>query len=153
MLPFLKAGVRHGDLPVAIVLSEPRDWELLQHDECFPAMIDSRCCSEPRVSETGSESVPSDDSVRPMPVQHELFGVPVSATTYCEASRATIGLARRRAGGCVAALPAHGIMTAVNEPDFGEVIKSFDIVCPDGQSVRFALNVLHKTQLLSLIHI
>ena len=82
-----------------------------------------------------------------MPDQHELFGVPVSATTYCEATRATIGLARRRAGGCVAALPAHGIMTAVNEPDFGEVISSFDIVCPDGQSVRFALNVLHKTQL------
>jgi exopolysaccharide biosynthesis WecB/TagA/CpsF family protein len=43
-------------------------------------------------------------------------------------------------------------MTAVDEPDFGEAIRSFDIVCPDGQSVRFALNVLHHTQLADRVY-
>jgi exopolysaccharide biosynthesis WecB/TagA/CpsF family protein len=88
-----------------------------------------------RVIDAGSE-------VR-WPPQRLLFGVPVSVTTYEEAERAVVAAARARRPALVDALAVHVLAEAVWRPEVGRAVKAFELVTPDGQPVRWALNILY----------
>ncbi|MGH8879351.1 MAG: WecB/TagA/CpsF family glycosyltransferase, partial [Stackebrandtia sp.] len=45
------------------------------------------------------------------------------------------------------ALAVHGVMTGVADRAHGARLNSFDLVTPDGQPVRWALNLMHKAKL------
>jgi len=81
------------------------------------------------------------------PCHHEIFGVQVSETTYDQAQAVILEAARRRVSAVVTHLPVHGVVTAVRDRKFREQVNTFDIVAPDGQPVRWALNRFRGTQL------
>jgi exopolysaccharide biosynthesis WecB/TagA/CpsF family protein len=69
-----------------------------------------------------------------------LFGVDVSATSYDELTELLIRAARRGQPATVTHLAVHALITAVREPEFRRRVNELDIVAPDGQPVRGALN-------------
>ena len=85
------------------------------------------------------------------PGKYDLFGVDVSVTTYTSAADAILTAARRRKGGLVTALAVHGVIEAATKPELNEIVNQYDMVTPDGQPVRIALNALHDSKLASRV--
>ena len=52
----------------------------------------------------------------------------------------------------VTALAVHGVMTGVSDPEHQFRLNRFDLVCPDGQPVRWALNWVHKCGLSDRVY-
>lgn len=52
----------------------------------------------------------------------------------------------------VSALAVHGVMTGVGDAEHRYRLNHLDLVTPDGQPVRWALNVLHKTRLSDRVY-
>lgn len=91
-------------------------------------------------------------TMRPWPVKYPVLGIGVSATTYDEAAEVIMASARERAGAIVTALPVHGVVTAAGDPQLREKVNSFSLVAPDGQPVRWSLNLLHGTRLADRVY-
>ena len=81
------------------------------------------------------------------PQKHSLFGVNVSATTYDEALDVITRAAWSGLPATVDHMPVHGLVEASQNPSLKEKINSFDLVAPDGQPVRWALNRLFGANL------
>ena len=81
------------------------------------------------------------------PDKHDIFGVHVSATTYEQLVPRLIDAAKGRQSAIADFMPGHGLVTAATETPFRQMINQFDVVAPDGQPVRWALNYFHKTGL------
>lgn len=72
-----------------------------------------------------------------------VLGIGVSAVDYETASGAIIEAARGHRSLKVTALAVHGVMTGVMDRAHRWRLNHFDLVTPDGQPVRWALNLLH----------
>lgn len=81
------------------------------------------------------------------PPRYELFGVQLSQTDYAQAEQRIIAAAQRRQSAVVTHLPVHGVVTAVWDREYRQRINSFQIVAPDGQPVRWAMNRFHHAGL------
>lgn len=81
-----------------------------------------------------------------------VFNVPVSAITRQQTVEAVIEHAEQHLSFSVAFMPVHSLMTAVENPAFKEAIETFDIVAPDGQPVRWALNHFHNCGLQERVY-
>jgi N-acetylglucosaminyldiphosphoundecaprenol N-acetyl-beta-D-mannosaminyltransferase len=81
------------------------------------------------------------------PAKLSLFGVRISATDYDQAEALVLEAAQRRQGAIVTHLAVHGLMTAARDEHYRSRINAFDIVAPDGQPVRWALNHFHGAAL------
>jgi exopolysaccharide biosynthesis WecB/TagA/CpsF family protein len=84
------------------------------------------------------------------PVDHgkrNVLGVCVDALDYDAAIERVLDAARQRRPLSLTALAVHGVMTGVRDPLHNARLSAIDIVTPDGQPVRWALNILHKTGL------
>jgi exopolysaccharide biosynthesis WecB/TagA/CpsF family protein len=92
------------------------------------------------------------DVQNPWPRKHDLFGVQVSATTYEEAEELVIHAARDRRSAIVTHLPVHGVVTAAQDIEYRRRINRFDMVAPDGQPVRWALNKFHGAGLSDRVY-
>ncbi len=79
------------------------------------------------------------------PRKYDVLGVEVSATTYDQLVPLLIAAARRGQPALATFLPVHGIVTAATDKTYRYRVNAFDIVGPDGQPVRWALNKLHLT--------
>lgn len=77
----------------------------------------------------------------------QLLGVTVHPTTYVEAVELIVQAARARRAFACTALAVHGLMTGAMDAVQRARLNSFDLVTPDGQPVRWALNWLHQAQL------
>lgn len=86
------------------------------------------------------------------PRKFDLFGVGVSAVDYEAALQWVIEAAREGRSACVDHMPVHGLMTATADPAFAADIGRFDIVAPDGQPVRWALNHFHGVGLRDRVY-
>ncbi|HZN66948.1 MAG TPA: WecB/TagA/CpsF family glycosyltransferase [Tepidisphaeraceae bacterium] len=87
------------------------------------------------------------------PIKLDLFGVHVSPTCYDEAVQCVLSAAREGRGGAVDLMPVHGLITAVRDAGFRRRInRDFDIVAPDGQPVRWALNLFHQAGLTDRVY-
>jgi exopolysaccharide biosynthesis WecB/TagA/CpsF family protein len=69
-----------------------------------------------------------------------VLGVAVDHATYGTVLDTVLDLARRRRRGLVAFCNVHMVMTAYWNREFRGMISEFDIIAPDGQPVRWALN-------------
>lgn len=74
------------------------------------------------------------------PEKHSIFGVTVSATDYESAADVVMQAARHRDGGVVTHLAVHALVTAARDKTYRSKINTFEVVAPDGQPVRWALN-------------
>jgi N-acetylglucosaminyldiphosphoundecaprenol N-acetyl-beta-D-mannosaminyltransferase len=72
-----------------------------------------------------------------------VLGVRVDAVDYAAAVERVIDAATEPRGYAVTALAVHGVMTGVTDPAHRHRLNTFDLVVPDGQPVRWALNLLH----------
>lgn len=81
-----------------------------------------------------------------------VLGVGVSSVDYAGATAAVIDAAKGRRPLMVTALAVHGIMTGVLDRAHRFRLNQFDIVTPDGQPVRWALNLLHSRQLAARVY-
>ncbi|GIW76264.1 MAG: hypothetical protein KatS3mg104_1327 [Phycisphaerae bacterium] len=94
----------------------------------------------------------NDPSVVAPPRKLDLFGVGVSATTYEQVVEYALSLIRSERSGLFDFMPVHGLIEAVRDPCFREAIRAFDVVGPDGQPVRWGLNLLHQAGLIDRVY-
>lgn len=78
------------------------------------------------------------------PRKYPVLGIGVSATTYGEAVDAIMAAAADGRGAVVDAAAVHAIVTAARDPALRDAVNRFELVVPDGQPVRWALNLLHR---------
>ncbi|MCG6155277.1 WecB/TagA/CpsF family glycosyltransferase [Rubinisphaera margarita] len=93
-----------------------------------------------------------DESGAKWPRQVDLCGVPVSITCYTEATEAIVQAAKVRRGGLVSCHAVHAIVTFGASPQLRPLINHFDMVTPDGQPVRWGLNLLHGAGLKDRVY-
>jgi exopolysaccharide biosynthesis WecB/TagA/CpsF family protein len=84
--------------------------------------------------------------------KYNLLGLQVNAIDYEAATALIIQAAQNHQGLTVAAQPVHGVMTSVLDQKYRYRLNQFDLVCPDGQPVRWALNLLYKTQMRERVY-
>lgn len=77
----------------------------------------------------------------------DVIGVSVDAVDYDAAVERIIDAATGGTPYRVSALAVHGVMTGVDDPEHLARLNSFDLVTPDGQPVRWAMNWIHGTSL------
>lgn len=79
--------------------------------------------------------------------KHNLLGILINAVDYDTATKYIIDAAEKAASLTVSALAVHGVMTGVLDNSHRHRLNHIDLVVPDGQPVRWALNWLHGTRL------
>ena len=84
--------------------------------------------------------------------KRSVLGVLVDITDYRDATERIMQAARERRGFAVTALAVHGVMTGVVDRAHNARLNSFDLVTPDGQPVRWALNLLHHAGLTDRVY-
>ena len=84
--------------------------------------------------------------------KHNLLGVKVDAVDYTAAVAKIIAAARDSQPLAVSALAVHGVMTGVFDAAHRYRLNHFDLICPDGQPVRWGLNLLHRTDLADRVY-
>ena len=72
--------------------------------------------------------------------KYKLFLPNYADVDYNSASDIIIENAMNRKSFGVSALAVHGLITSIKRKDLGEVINKIDLIVPDGQPVRWALN-------------
>lgn len=82
----------------------------------------------------------------------DVIGVLVDAVDYDAAVERIMTAATSRAAYRVSALAVHGVMTGVDDPEHLARLNGFDLVTPDGQPVRWAMNWLHDTGLRERVY-
>jgi exopolysaccharide biosynthesis WecB/TagA/CpsF family protein len=75
--------------------------------------------------------------------RHSVLGIFINAVDYESAVERIILAAREGRGAAVSALAVHGLMTGVLDAEQRYRLNQFDLLVPDGQPVRWALNLLH----------
>jgi N-acetylglucosaminyldiphosphoundecaprenol N-acetyl-beta-D-mannosaminyltransferase len=80
-------------------------------------------------------------------VKGSVLGVLVDAVDYDAAVERIMTAARAQQPYAVSALAVHGVMTGVQDDEHRYRLNHFDLIVPDGQPVRWALNILHGAKL------
>jgi exopolysaccharide biosynthesis WecB/TagA/CpsF family protein len=75
--------------------------------------------------------------------RHAVAGVAIDCVDYDVAVERVLRAARDGRHLGVSALAVHGVMTGHDDPQQRERLRGLDLVVPDGQPVRWALNALH----------
>ena len=84
--------------------------------------------------------------------KHNILGVLVDAVDYEGAVERIIEAARHGRPFAVSALAVHGVMTGVLDPIHRHRLNALDLVVPDGQPVRWALNRLYGAELADRVY-
>lgn len=72
-----------------------------------------------------------------------VFGIGLSVVDYSQACEELISAARENRSFAMTALATHGLMESATDPDIGRHVNQIDLVTPDGQPVRWAMNLLY----------
>lgn len=84
--------------------------------------------------------------------RRNILGVMIDAVDEEEAVRRIMAAAGGPAPFAVTALAVHGVMTGEQDPEHRARLNRLDLVVPDGQPVRWALNRLYKTDLRERVY-
>lgn len=79
--------------------------------------------------------------------RHNVLGVGVRAIDYEAAVSQVIDAARQSRPMTVSALAVHGVMTGALDATHRFRLNRFDLLVPDGQPVRWVLNLFHRAHL------
>lgn len=86
------------------------------------------------------------------PPKVDLFGIGMTPTTYDEAVGVIMAAAARREPAIVACQAVHAVVTACGDPELKRRVNTFAMLTPDGQPVRWAMNLLHRTRLRERVY-
>ena len=89
---------------------------------------------------------------RPLPPRFSVVGVLASATTYRDTTEHIVEAAHNARSLLVAATSVHGATLAAGDASFRQQLNTFDIVTPDGQPIRWGLNLLHGAALADRVY-
>lgn len=81
-----------------------------------------------------------------------VLGIMVDVVDYDAALARILRAARERRPYAVSALAVHGVMTGAENEEHKYRLNSFELIVPDGQPVRWALNLIHKCELRSRVY-
>ena len=84
--------------------------------------------------------------------KHKLFLPEYANVDYESASNIIIEEAKNQRSFGVSALAVHGLMESISNVDLGKVINNIDLIVPDGQPVRWALNSFYKLGLKDRVY-
>lgn len=84
--------------------------------------------------------------------KHNVVGIQVHAVDYDAAVEKIILAAHRSEPMSVAAVSVHGVMMSVRDKTHRYRLNKLDLVVPDGQPVRWALNVIHGAKLRDRVY-
>lgn len=87
-----------------------------------------------------------------LPARQLILGVGVHPVNYVQATEAVLAAARERRAFAATALAVHGVMTGVDDDAQRVRLNRLDLVTPDGQPVRWALNWLHHAALADRVY-
>lgn len=88
----------------------------------------------------------------PWPDKVDLFGLQVSVVDYDRACQAVLDAAKRREQAVVSCHAAHAVVTFSGDDSLREMANQFQMITPDGQPVRWAMNWLHRTRLRDRVY-
>lgn len=86
------------------------------------------------------------------PQKRDLFGLQVSVTTYDEAVAAIARSAMNGERAVVTCQAVHGVVTFSGDAQLRAMANAFEMITPDGQPVRWALNALHGVDLRERVY-
>ena len=86
------------------------------------------------------------------PRKVDLFGLQVTPTTYDEATACILASARCHQPSVVSCHAVHAVVTLSGDAELRHQANAFDMITPDGQPVRWALNLLHGTRLKDRVY-
>ncbi len=81
-----------------------------------------------------------------------LLGVNINAIDYDSAVEQIVDAAKSSTSFGVAALAVHGVMTGVLDPIQRYRLNKLELVVPDGQPIRWGLNLIHSTGLRERVY-
>lgn len=81
-----------------------------------------------------------------------LLGVNINAVDYDAAVAKIVEAAEHRKPLGVSALAVHGVMTGVMDDEHRHRLNELELIVPDGQPVRWALNWLYRTRLKDRVY-
>jgi len=81
-----------------------------------------------------------------------LFGIKYTATDYSECTQSIIHFAKNNHSYGVSALAVHGLVEAQKDKTLRNLVNSIDLVVPDGQPIRWALNSFYNAKLLDRVY-
>jgi len=84
--------------------------------------------------------------------KRNIVGILIDAVDYRVALDVIFAAARERRSALVSALAVHGLMTGVLDPEQKFRLNHFDLLVPDGQPVRWVLNLLHHAGLSDRVY-
>ena len=84
--------------------------------------------------------------------KHNILGVGVNVIDYEATVDHIITASQTRQPLTVSALAVHGVMIGVLDPEHCYRLNRLDLVVPDGQPVRWALNLLYQTRLSDRVY-
>lgn len=84
--------------------------------------------------------------------KRNVLGVLVDGLDYDAATHRILQAAEAREGSGVTALAVHGVMTGFMDAEHRYRLNQLDLVTPDGQPVRWALNVLYGIRLSDRVY-
>src|SRR2546430_17160960 len=84
--------------------------------------------------------------------KRNILGVLIDPTDYQKAMDFVFKAAHERRGAAISALAVHGMMTGVFNREQKYRLNHFDLLVPDGQPVRWALNLLYKARLKDRVY-
>lgn len=82
----------------------------------------------------------------------DVFGVNYAVTNYKQASDLIIDAAKKRSSYGVSALAVHGLIECYNNPLIKSKVNQLDLVVPDGQPIRWAMNNFYKAGLSDRVY-
>lgn len=78
---------------------------------------------------------------------YPIYGIHFCATNYVQATDIIIAKAISNTSYTFSALAVHGLIEAVRDDEFMEIVNGIDMVVPDGQPIRWVLNSFYKLKL------
>lgn len=84
--------------------------------------------------------------------KRNLFGIDYAIVDYASASDIIIEHAANHKSFGVSALAVHGLVTSVKNKAVGDRVKKINMVVPDGQPVRWALNSFYKVDMKDRVY-
>lgn len=84
--------------------------------------------------------------------KRSVLGVDVSVIDYEAAVERIVDAAKTRKAFAVTSQPVHGIMIGARDSEHRYRLNNFDLLTPDGQPVRWALNLLYKVGLRERVY-
>lgn len=84
--------------------------------------------------------------------KRNVLGVLIDVVDYDAAVSRVIDAARDRRPFALTALAVHGVMTGVHDRPHAARLNAFNLATPDGQPVRWALNLLHRAKLTDRVY-